>query len=190
MNRLIHLDQAVTLWINRLGNPDLDSFWFFMSDSKIWFPAYGVVMALLIWRLGWKKGLVAVASLILCVVLTDQISAAIKEGMERLRPCYCSFMVDSGVRIPQQHWHLFAFFSGHASNTFGFATCSALAFSNDQTRSHKAYVAGVFVWAAITCLSRIMLAAHYAGDIIVGMLFGLMIGAAVAFAAKAVIKRI
>jgi membrane-associated phospholipid phosphatase len=32
------------------------------------------------------------------------------------------------------------------------------------------------IWAAVMSLSRVMLAAHYLGDILVGCLFGLAVG--------------
>ena len=57
----------------------------FLSDVRIWFPMYGVIMGMMIYRLGWKKGLVVILSCILCVILADQISYHIKEGIDRLR---------------------------------------------------------------------------------------------------------
>jgi len=185
------LDKQITLWINTLGNPVTDSISLFLSNNKIWFPAYAVIMGILIWRLGWKKGLIAVASLIVTVVLTDQISAYIKDGFERLRPAYDAWMVQNGVRCPVSHGkYFFGFFSGHASNTFGFAIASLLAFKNDKKHSYTAYGIGVMIWAVLVCLSRVMLAAHYVGDVLVGICFGLVMGAAVALLARWLIEKV
>ena len=38
------------------------------------------------------------------------------------------------------------------------------------------------LWATLVSLSRVMLAAHYLGDILVGSLFGLVMGLALAYA--------
>lgn len=188
---IIELDKHVTLWLNTLGNPATDAVSLFLSDSRIWFPAYAVIMGIMIWRLGWKKGLIVVASLFVTVLLTDQISAYIKDGIERLRPAYDAWMVANGVRCPLSHGsYFFGFFSGHASNTFGFAVASVMGFKNDKKHSYSAYTAGVMIWAVLVCLSRVMLAAHYVGDVLVGVCFGSLIGAAVAYLTRLIIKRV
>lgn len=191
LEQFIQLDQHITLWLNNLSTPVIDPVWMLFSDSRIWFPAYGIVMGVMIWRMGWKKGLAVVLSLIVCVVLTDQLSSAIKDGLERLRPCYNSWMIDNGLRLPYGiTGHLFGFFSGHASNTFGFAAASFLGFKYNDTRySYKAYGWGVGIWAALVALSRIMIGAHFLGDILVGSLFGLAVGTTVAWTTRRVIVR-
>ena len=88
LDRLIGIDQDITLWINSFHSAWSDPVWMFFSDVRIWFPAYGIIMAMMIYRLGWKKGLIVVLTCILTVVLTDQISYHIKEGVDRLRPYY------------------------------------------------------------------------------------------------------
>ncbi|MBO4340253.1 MAG: phosphatase PAP2 family protein [Bacteroidales bacterium] len=188
---IIELDKHVTLWLNTLGNPLTDSISLLLSNARVWFPAYAVVMGVMIWRQGWKKGLIVVASLFVTVLLTDQISAYIKDGIERLRPAYDAWMVAGGVRCPLSHGkYFFGFFSGHASNTFGFAIASYMGLRNDKNHSYAAYGAGVTVWAVLVCLSRVMLAAHYVGDILVGACFGLVMGAAVAYLTRLIIKRV
>ena len=185
LEQLIQWDQHITLWLNNLSPQWLDPFWAMLSDTRFWFPAYAAIAGVVFWKLGWKKGLVVTLSLILCVVLTDQISYHMKEGLERLRPCYNAWMIDNGVRLPYgiTGFH-FGFFSGHASNTFGFAVCSWLGFRlNDEDHSYKLYGWCIFIWATLVSLSRVMLSAHFFGDVLVGSLFGLAIGIAVAYLA-------
>lgn len=190
MNWLIGIDRAVTLWINGLLGPQWDSLWLLLSDAKVWFPAYAIVMVVMLWKLGWKKGLIVIASLILTVVLTDQLSADIKQGFERLRPCYTTWMLENGLRWPVTQPHHFGFFSGHASNTFGFAIASYMGFKGARNFNIKAYGTGVFIWAVMVALSRVMLAAHYFGDVLVGTVFGLAVGAVVAYAARLIIRKV
>ncbi len=190
LDRLIGIDQDITLWINGFHSAWSDSVWMFFSDVRIWFPAYGIIMAMMIYRLGWKKGLIVLLSCILTVVLTDQISYHIKEGVDRLRPYYTTEMLQRGLHWPLNRSSYFGFFSGHASNTFGFAICSFLGFRlNDRTCRYRIYGLGVFIWAFLVALSRVMMAAHYFGDVTVGMLFGLSVGLLMAGIAHAVIRR-
>ena len=190
LDRLIGIDQDITLWINGFHSAWSDPVWMFFSDVRIWFPAYGIIMAMMIYRLGWKKGLIVLLSCILTVVLTDQISYHIKEGVDRLRPYYTTEMLQRGLHWPLNRSSFFGFFSGHASNTFGFAICSFLGFRlNDRTCRYRIYGLGIFIWAFLVALSRVMMAAHYFGDVTVGMFFGLSVGLLMAGIAHAVIRR-
>ncbi len=175
---LIQLDQQITLWINSLNSPATSVVWPFLSDTRIWFPAYGMIAIVAFWKLGWKKGLVVVLSLVLCIILTDKLSVLVKHGAERLRPFYDSNMLANGLKWPYgADGRHFGFFSSHASNTFGFALASSLGFSlNDKRHNWKPYTVGIFIWATVVSLSRVMMAAHYFGDVLVGSLFGMAIG--------------
>ena len=189
-DRLIGIDQDITLWINSFHSAWSDPVWMFFSDVRIWFPAYGIIMAMMVYRLGWKKGLIVILSCILTVVLTDQISYHIKEGLDRLRPYYTTEMLQRGLHWPLNRSSYFGFFSGHASNAFGFAICSFLGFRlNDRTSRYRVYGCGIFLWAILVALSRVMMAAHYFGDVTVGMFFGLAVGLLTAGIAHAVIRR-
>ena len=189
MNDLVQIDQAVTLWINNLDTPALYPLWMALSDAKIWFPAYAIVMGFIIWKLGWKKGLLVSVSLILCVVLTDQLSGVVKGGVTRLRPCYNTWMVENGVIMPYgQVGHLYGFFSSHAANVFGFAAASSLGLSLNG-KPVPAYTWGVYIWASLVSLSRIMMAAHFLGDILVGVAFGLTIGVILAYLVRLIVVK-
>ena len=176
LDSVIALDQRITLWLNSFNSPLSDSFWVFMSDTKIWFPAYGVVMGVMIWRLGWKRGLLMILTMILTVVAADQISAGVKDSVMRLRPCYTTWMLENGLHLPLPRYSLYGFFSSHASNVYSFAVVSLMGLNLDKSRRHCAYGWGVFLWASLVALSRIMVSAHYFGDVLVGTVFGLVIG--------------
>ena len=177
LDRLIGIDQDITLWINGFHSAWSDPFWMFFSDIRIWFPAYAVIMVMFFYRLGWKKGLVVLLSCILTVVLADQISYHVKESVDRLRPYYTTGLLERGLHWPLNRSSFFGFFSGHASNAFGFAACSWLGFRlNDHSCNYTAYGWCIFIWATLVALSRVMMAAHFFGDILVGTLFGLAVG--------------
>ena len=190
MERLIGIDQDITLWLNGFHSPWSDQFWMFLSDVRIWFPMYGVILGMMIYRLGWKKGLVVILSCILTIVLADQISFHIKESVDRLRPYYTASLLERGLHWPLNRSSFFGFFSGHASNAFGFAMCSWLGFRlNDKKYHYRIYGISIFIWAALVALSRVMMAAHFFGDIFVGTLFGMAVGLFCAALARGVIRK-
>jgi undecaprenyl-diphosphatase len=184
MEGLVQLDQQVTLWLNQHNPESLNGLWHLMSGVREWIPLYVFMMGVLIWRLGWKKGLAVMFTLILGVVLTDQIANLCKNGTLRLRPCRDPWMIEHGVVCPDGiiggHY---SFFSGHASNAFGFATGTWAGLQlNDREHNYGLYGLVIMIWAALMSVSRVMLAAHYLGDVLVGSLFGMVLGFTLAYA--------
>ena len=191
MERLVQIDQQISLWLNQHNPEALNGFWHLLSGIREWIPLYVLVMVALIWRLGWKKGLAVILTLILGVVLTDQIANLFKDGFMRLRPCRDPWMLANGVVCPVGiHGGLYGFFSGHASNAFGFAAGSWAGFQlNDRKHNYGLYGGLIMLWAMLVSLSRTMLAAHYLGDILVGSLFGLTLGLTLAYAVHKVLVK-
>ena len=186
---IVQIDQAATLWINKLDTPTLYPLWMGLSDARIWFPAYALIMGFIIWKLGWKKGLLVSLSLILCVVLTDQLSGLVKDSVARLRPCFNTWMVENGVLIPYgQAGGLYGFFSSHAANVFGFAAASSLGLKLNG-KAVPQYAWGIFIWASLVSLSRIMMAAHFLGDVLVGVVFGMSIGVILAYLVRLIVVK-
>ena len=151
---------------------------------------YILVAVFLFIRLGWKKALIAVISITLTFVFCDQLANLFKNGIGRLRPCHDEFMVGEGLRILEGKGGMFGFFSGHASNAFGFATSSSMAFRNDSRLRYRGYSAWIFFWAVMVSLSRIFVGKHYVGDVMVGIIAGTLIGLACGFAARLAVRKI
>ncbi|MBR1570898.1 MAG: phosphatase PAP2 family protein [Bacteroidales bacterium] len=190
LDGIIQIDQQITLWLNHFHTPETDSFWMLFSDVKVWYPAYLAVAAVLVYRLGWKKGLAVVLALALTVALVDQSSAHIKDTLGRLRPCYTTWMLDNGLHWPMNRYNFFGFFSGHASNTFAVAVVSYLGFRTDASRTYRTYGICVFLWAALVSLSRIMMGMHYFGDVCVGILYGLAMGMVIGTLLRGILSKV
>lgn len=210
LNAIIDWDRAATLWINAQGGGSADTFWAFMSFIKIWIPMYIAVAAVMIWRLGWKKGLVAIAVLLLAFALSDQLNNLIKYLVQRVRPCNDEGMIAAGLHILETGggW---SFPSGHANNCFAFAVGSALCFKAEvlglgkpdtsSSLRRKRVSAGVkrwvrcyglFIisWAVLVSVSRVMVGRHFLLDIAAGALIGIAIGIASGKTVQRILKKI
>lgn len=191
------IDQQITLAINSCHSNMSDPIWAFFSDKLVWIPMYMGIIALLIWKLGWKRGLVAVAALALTFGFCDQFSNLIKGAVGRIRPVNDEFMISSGLHVLERGGG-YSFFSAHAANALGLAFCSFTAlksYTPEGTDGQtpwwiKAYGVWIFFWGAMVGISRIFVGKHYLGDVIVGFMVGALAGIVFGSIARAVIRRI
>ena len=190
------LDQAVTLEINSWHSSISDPIWSFFSDKYVWIPMYVAIVALLIWKLGWKKGLIVTAAALLTFGFCDQFSNLIKDAVARIRPVNDDFMIASGLHILERGGG-FSFFSAHAANAMGLAasTCIGLKSYMDSRPGikiplwYKAYCSWMFFWATMVSISRVFVGRHYLGDVLVGAVVGIVAGASFAMLAKWLIDK-
>lgn len=178
-----HLDQEVTLAINSWHSNFTDPIWEFFSDKLVWIPMYAAIVALLFWRLGWKKGLIAIAGVLLTFGFCDQFSNVIKYAVCRIRPVNDEFMIAQGLHILETGGG-YSFFSAHAANSFGLAASTYIGIRLDQRLKWKGYATWMFFWASMVAISRIFVGKHYIGDVIVGSIVGLAAGFAFGYLAK------
>ena len=168
---LHRLDQDLTLTINSWNSELSDHIWEFFSNIPVWIPMYILIVCLIIWRLGWKKGLAVIAAAALTFAFCDQFSNYIKAMTERLRPLHDAYMLHNGLHVLERGGK-FGFFSAHAANAFGLATCTLIGLGADKKHSYKGYAAWMYTWATLVAVSRIFVGKHYLGDVIVGILIG------------------
>lgn len=181
-------DQDLTLKINSWNSNFSDPIWEFLSDIPVWIPMYVLIVAFIIWRLGWKKGLVVVAGALLTFAFCDQSSNFVKEAVARLRPLHDEYMIANGLHVLEKGGR-FGFFSAHSANAFGLATCTLIGLRIDKRLKYRGYAAWMYTWATLVAVSRIFVGKHYLGDCLVGSIIGALAGLAFASLAKWVINR-
>ena len=182
-------DQQVTLEINSWDSAFTDPIWEFFSDKYVWAPMYVAIIALLIWRLGWKKGLIAVAAALLTFGFCDQFSNVIKDAVGRLRPVNEEFMIASGLHVLERGGG-FSFFSAHAANSFGLAVSTFMGIKEDKRLRYRGYAGWMFFWASMVSISRVFVGKHYLGDVLVGIIVGAAAGYAFGALARWIMKKI
>ncbi len=185
------LDQQLTLIINGWNSAFTDPIWIFFSKIPVWIPMYAAIIALLIWKLGWKKGLLVVAAAALTFGFCDQFSNLIKYAVGRLRPVNDEFMIASGLHVLERGGG-YSFFSAHSANSFGLAASTFIGLRgclDYKPKWLKAYGGWMFFWAFMVAVSRIFVGKHYLGDVIVGSLVGCAAGLTFGYLAVYIVSR-
>lgn len=188
LKALEHADRLATLEINSWHSAVTDPIWSFFSNIPVWIPMYVIIVAFILQRLGWKKGLIVIAAAALTFGFCDQSSNIIKALTERLRPCNDPFMIQNGLHILESGG-VYGFFSAHAANAFGLATSTFIGIRLDRKLKYRGYAAWMYTWATLVAVSRIFVGKHFLGDVIVGTMVGLFAGWMFGTLAKIAIKR-
>lgn len=185
-NEIHKADQLLTLEINSWDSFITDPVWQFFSDKLVWAPMYAAIIALLVWKLGWKRGLIVLAGALLTFGFCDQISNIVKHAVGRIRPLHDEFMLANGLNVLENGGG-YSFFSAHAANSFGLALNTFVGMKRCLSNGGsmmpkwlKVYGTWMFFWATMVAVSRIFVGKHYLGDIVVGIIIGSLAGYAFA----------
>ena len=169
---MIELDTRITLFFNHLGCETLDSFVLLATKTLPWIPFFALLLFFLWKQLGWKQTLVVLCGVGLCVLICDQFSSHVcKPYFHRLRPTHTPEL-EGVVRVVNNYraGYPYGFFSAHAANTFSIATFLSFVFRN------RRWTLVLFLWALICTATRVYLGVHYFGDVLVGAIFGALVG--------------
>ena len=188
------IDQQISLMINGWNSAFSDPIWVFLSMKLVWIPLYAAILALIIWKLGWKKGGILIIGTVLTIVFCDQFANLIKHSVARVRPLQDEFMVSNGLNILELGGG-YSFFSAHAANSFGLVAVTWLGLKKGLTDTSNAtlvkwYEWIMFTWAALVGISRIFVGRHYLGDVLVGTMVGIAFGLAMGWISYKVAERI
>lgn len=186
MEFLDQLDKSLMLWLNYDGGAWLDALWYYISKTWFWIPLY-------IWLLGiiWRRCehnrklfLLILLCIALVILIADQTaSGLIKHIVERPRPSREDSGISQWIHIVYDYrgGH-YGFVSSHAANTCGLAVFSWLllrkdrllpiSLQKDRVSLKICYLLAAYV--LLTCYSRIYLGVHYPGDILGGILVGIL----------------
>lgn len=165
------LEKDLFLALNGCHSPFWDNVMYIYTNMFTWIPLYLCFIFVFIYRKNWKEIVLTVLTVVLMVLLCDQLSSGLaKPYFQRLRPTHHPGFKD----LVQMAWNYkgggYSFFSGHAANSFGFATLMSLLFRN------RILTISVFIFALVTAYSRIYLGVHFISDVAVGMVVGILVG--------------
>jgi undecaprenyl-diphosphatase len=170
LETLVNLDKSFFLLLNGLHTPWLDQVMYWVTQTLVWVPFYLFLLWLVVRKFGTRT-LWVLLFVALMITVGDQLSGLFKEGVQRLRPSQDTSL--TGVHIVNGYkGGVYSFYSAHASNTFSLAVFLVIVL-----RKHYKWIAELLIpWAFILSYSRIYLGVHFPGDMLAGMVAGILLG--------------
>ena len=164
------IDAGALLAVNGLHDMFQDAFWWMVS-AKWSSVLLGLALVWCLMRQNRRHALLVLAMLVLAFALADQVSSGlIKHLVERLRPTHDPSLGSMVHVVNGYRGGMYGFVSSHAANSFAAAMFLVL------VMRHRAVTLSMFTWALLQCYSRVYLGVHYPGDILGGIVVGLLVG--------------
>ena len=177
------IDSDALLAVNGLHDVFQDAFWWMLTAK--WSSLLLVLgLAWVLMHQNRRHALLLLGMLALTVLVADQVSSGlIKHLVERLRPTHDPSLENAVHVINGYRGGLYGFVSSHAANFFAVSTLVAL------VMRHRVVTLGLFTWAVLQCYSRVYLGVHYPGDILGGIVVGVLAGLLIWFLMRWIERR-
>ena len=175
METLIDYDRWLLLAVNGSESLFFDSLVHTLTTAATWIPLY---VALFYMVMKNNSSVQRIAFVVLCAGLCYLFAGAVDDGIvkplvARWRPTHDPVIGWQVDVVDGYRGGRYGFFSAHASNTFSIAIFFSL-----LVRSRLLTLALVS-WSLVNSWTRLYLGVHFPGDILVGLLWGAIVGTAV-----------
>ncbi len=186
IQNLLEFDRDLLLSLNGCNSLTFDNLMMTLTSGVTWIPLYLSLLFLIIKNNeNIRQIFLIITCSVLCIALSDIVADLVaKPYFERWRPSNDPILKYTVNVVNNIRGGDYGFFSAHASNTFSIAIFFCL-----LVRS-KLLSCSMILWSLINCYTRIYLGLHYPGDILVGLLWGALVGSAVYYLYYRIERRI
>lgn len=170
IEKLIDIDKDFFLFLNSKHSSMLDPLMLVLSSYELWWTIF-IIFGICIWFNGKKENRIKTVLIYSgSVLFATAFTNVLKMLVERPRPIHEASWTGVIHNI-EKYSSASSFFSSHAATTFCIAVFVFLYFKN---KKYLGYLA--LVWALGVSYSRIYVGKHYPLDVLVGILFGCLVG--------------
>lgn len=165
------IDTSLTLLLNGSDCTFVDGIAITATSTIVWIPIAAVLLYLIIKKNKPFDSFLIVLGIGIAIFLADQMASGIcKPYFCRFRPTHDPEIKHLIDIVNDYRGGKYGFFSSHAANTFAVASFLTYIFRNYKTAIL------LYSWALLNCWTRIYLGVHYLGDILTGIVWGLLVG--------------
>ena len=166
------IDRSILGVFNDNHSLFVDTLMVTLTSGLTWVPLY-VALLFLVMKNNetMEQVFMVVAGCALCFCMTELITEGIvKPTFARPRPGSDPEWMQVVHVVNDRRGTDYSFFSAHASNTFGISMFFCLLVRN------RVLSLLMISWALVNCYTRLYLAMHYPTDILMGIIFGSVVG--------------
>ena len=175
LNALIDFDRWLLLTVNGSESLYFDGLVNILTNASTWIPLYLALFYMVMKNnSSVQKIFIVVACAGLCYLLAGAFDDGIvKPLVARWRPTHDPVIGWQVDVVDGYRGGWYGFFSAHASNTFSIAIFFTL-----LVRSRLLSIS-LILWSLVNCWTRLYLGVHFPGDILIGLLWGGIVGTVV-----------
>ena len=175
LEQLIDFDRWLLLAVNGSSSLYFDGVVLTLTTAATWIPLY---IALFYMVMKNNNSVSKIVFVVACAGLCYLLAGAVDDGIvkplvARWRPTHDPVIGWQVDVVDGYRGGNYGFFSAHACNTFSLAVFFSL-----LVRS-RLLTAALVLWSLVNCWTRLYLGVHFPGDIIVGVLWGAVVGTVV-----------